>query len=102
MIKDIVVVAIIVVSIFGGIFYINSRIETLQTLMIENSKKLGVAAGTEHYFNETFPCIKIYQRNATTLASTTLYLMASTTTSTPEIAFFRVIATTTKPSICGN
>ena len=68
-------------------------------------EQLGSSVGTEHtnaenFYNiTTFSCPKIYQAGATKNASTTYYLMASTTFGTYG-AYTVVIATSTKPTNC--
>ncbi len=55
----------------------------------------------QFYDQTTFSCARVYQLGATTNASTTYYLVASTTHGTlGEVQGFKVMATSTKPTNC--
>jgi len=104
MVKDVVVVALILAAVAGNMFYVSSRLDRIA----DTTALLGASSGRDQfsdmqlYGNTTAGCLKGYQINATTLASSTMYLMVSTSIGSTGAAtkVFDVIATTTKPAIC--
>lgn len=67
----------------------------------------GSSIGTDQFnkvqfYNQaTFSCARVYQLNATTNASTTYYLVASTTAGGASVGSgFPLFATSTKPTNC--
>lgn len=100
-IKDIIIVLLIVVLLVISGFYL------MRLVQIVNNEPLGATLGTYQvnpivFLNSlTAGCAKIYQKGATTNASTTYYLMASTTIGGASEGFgFPTFATSTKPTNC--
>lgn len=96
--KNIVIGALAVIALLFGALYLTKPIQLIQL-------PLGASPGPDHYNAETFfntltaSCPRIYQAGATTNASTTYYLMASTTFGTNG-NYTSVLATSTKPTNC--
>jgi hypothetical protein len=68
-------------------------------LSIDSAGLLTTTGGiTNTVATTTLGCLRVYQRGATTVASTTYYLVASTTVNTDN--YFPLFATSTKPSYC--
>ena len=94
MIEKILIAVLLTTTIlFGGLYF--------------SSNNLGVTSGTDHYNAEVFHntltagCTKIYQTGATTNASTTYYLMASTSLGAAASGgYFPIFATSSKPTNC--
>lgn len=89
---------VIIALLFVGLF-INK-----QPIIIQPTTELGAAAGTTHTNAEVFlsrlttGCLKVYQAGATTNASTTYYVVASTTVSAGN--GYYLMATSTRPTNC--
>lgn len=100
--KEYILSVVVVISVLFGVFYVGVIVSDLR-----NIATLGATPGTDHFQAETFSntltgyCIKIQQLGATKTASTTYYLVASTSASAVTIGGgFLVFATSTKPTVC--
>lgn len=88
------------IALVVGLSFVN-----IPTPNVNVAAPIGAVPGTDHYQKETFfdtltaGCAKIYQLGATTNASSTFYLVASTTI-TGGSSTLPVFATSTKPANC--
>lgn len=115
--KTITYVLIGLVVLFGFL-YLQSELSKPTTVggYVHNIQELfsaGLKAGTTNQLSidsagtltntaatTTLGCLRVYQYGATTVASSTFYLMASTTATGGANGSFEVFVTSTRPSYC--